>query len=237
MLNFYTKQMQTDSNAKEFIKTAALAVEVMATENAELFGYGRDNIAAIGGFWIVSKIRFDIKAYPQKPTDIIAETWPLPPGKIKVERQYRLKDNNGNILLNAASEWCILSLGNRRPMRTQDEVLSCGKEYITEKSGAGDFTRVRPLSSDSDFCYERKIIETDIDANNHTNNKKYTEMVLDCFSDDYLSEHPIKTYELHFLKETRLGDVIKIYKGNDSGKTLITGLNGNEPVFNAVLEF
>lgn len=237
MLNFYSKPLNTSCGVREFIKTAADAVEIMATENAEKFGYGRSVILAEGGFWIISKIRFAIENYPVTSGEIIAETWPLPPHKIKVERQYRLRDNGGNILLNAASEWCVLNTDTRRPMRMDTDVFSGGHEYFDEKSGAGDFTRIRPTFTDNDFCYDRKIIESDIDINEHTNNKKYTEMVLNCFTDEYLSEHPIKTYELHFVKETRLGDTIRIFKTFDGEKVLVSGVCSENTVFNAVLEF
>ncbi len=237
MLNFYSKTINTSSGVKGFIKTAADAVEIMATENAEKFGYGRSVILAEGGFWIISKIRFDIKNYLSDNGQIIAETWPLPPHKIKVERQYRLKDNGGNVLLNAASEWCVLNIETRRPMRMDTDVFSGGHEYLDEKSEAGDFTRIRPTFTENDFCYERKIIDSDIDINEHTNNKKYTEMVLNCFTDEYLSKHPIKTYELHFVKETRLGDTIRIFKAFDGDKVLVSGICGENTVFNAVLEF
>lgn len=237
MLNFYSKNIKTDKGVRAFIKTAAEVVEILATENAESFGYGREVLASHGGFWIVSKIRFAVDKYPEKSSEITAETWPLPPGRIKTERQYRLRGENGEILLKAASEWCILSIAERRPMRMGVDVFSGGHEYLCEKSGAGEFTRIRPEFTDNDFCYEREIIDSDIDINNHTNNKKYTEMVLNCFSDEYLNKNPIVSYELHFLKETRLGDKIKIYKYKEEKKNVITGVCEENTVFNAILEF
>ncbi len=237
MFNFYSKEIKNSLSKKEFIKICAEAVEVLATENAEKFGYGRSVILAEGGFWVISKIRFSILSYPENSGNLIAETWPLPPSKIKVERQYRLKDNSGNILLNGSSEWCVLNLETRRPMRMDADVFSGGHEYFSQKSGAGDFTRIRPEFTENDFSYERKIVESDIDLNNHTNNRKYTEMVLNCFSDEYLNTNPIKTYELHFVKETRLGEIIRIYKYDNGGKVLISGVSGENTVFNGILEF
>lgn len=237
MLNFYSKPIDCLWGVKGFIKTAAEAVEIMATENAEKFGYGRSVILNAGGFWIVSKIRFDIKDYPCENGEIIAETWPMPPSKIKVERQYRLKDKEGKVLLNGNSEWCVLNLGTRRPMRMDTDVFSGGHQYVTEKSGAGDFSRIRPEITEDDFCYEREIVESDIDLNQHTNNKKYTEMVLNCFSDEYLNYNPIKSYELHFLKETLLGDIIRIYKHLADDKTIVIGVSKEKTIFNAILEF
>ena len=237
MLNFYRKNLHTEQGVKNFIKTAASAVEILATENAENFGYGREMLAGYGGFWVISKIRFSVNEYPECSGEIKAETWPLPPGKIKTERQYRLKTLGGETLLNAASEWCILSIAERRPMRMEADVFSGGHEYFNEKSGAGDFSRIRPSYTAEDFCYEREITSEDIDINNHTNNQKYTEMVLNCFTDEYLNSNPIKVYELHFSKETHLGDKIKVYKYLQDNKTFIIGLKGQEPVFNALLEF
>lgn len=237
MLNFYTKEVESKNDVKSFVKTVAQMIEFMATENAEKYGYGRDVVISNGGFWIVSKIRFKVNKYPEQSGGFIAETWPLPPGKIKVERQYRLKAQNGETLVLAASEWCVLNLETRRPMRMESDVFSGGHEYYTESSDAGEFTRIRPIADEKDFCYEREIVDSDIDINEHTNNKKYTEMVLDCFTDEYLSKNPIKTYELHFVKETVKGDKIRIYKILQDSSVLITGISGGATVFNALLEF
>lgn len=237
MYNFYSMSIESEKGHKGFIKALAETVEVLATENAEAFGYGRSAVLELGGFWIISKIRFSVLDYPLTACELVAETWPLPPSKIKVERQYRIKSSAGRVLANAASEWCILSLENRRPMRIESDVFSGGREYVTEYSGAGDFSRLRPNVTEADFCYEREITDNDIDINNHTNNKKYTEMVLECFSDEYLSSNPIKAYELHFIKETVLGEKIKIYKQNTDSGVIVSGFSGESAVFAAALNF
>lgn len=236
MYNFYSKQISS-SGGKEFIKILALSVEELATANAEAFGYGRETVAALGGFWVISKIRFSLLGYPESGEELIAETWPLPPSKIKVERQYRIKNEGGEVLANGTSEWCVLSSESRRPIRLEGDAFSGGRQYITEYSGAGEFARVRPEISEKDFCYEREITAEDIDLNNHTNNKKYTEMVLECFSDEYLSSNPISVYELHFLKETVLGEKIRIYKTETEQGVLVTGISGGNVVFRAGMEF
>ncbi len=237
MYNFYSKHIISSVGVRGFIKALALAVEELATENAEAFGYGREAVARLGGFWVISKIRFALSACPKNGETLTAETWPLPPGKIKVERQYRIRNIQGDILANGASEWCILSAENRRPLRIESDVFSGGRQYITEQSGAGDFTRFRAEISESDFCYEREITDADIDANHHTNNKKYTEMVLECFSDEYLNSNPISVYELHFVKETMLGEKIRIYKTKTEQEVLVTGISGGNVVFRAGMEF
>ncbi len=236
MLNFYTREVECKSDIKAFVANIAEIIEVMATENAEKFGYGRDVVMSLGGFWIVSKIRFRIHSYPESNGTLIAETWPLPSGKIKVERQYRIKSGKGDALVNAASEWCVLSIDTRRPLRVEGDCFSGGHEYMNERADFGEFTRIRPNITEQDFCYEREIIDSDIDINNHTNNKKYTEMVLACFTDEYLNENPIKTYELHFVKETVLGNKIRIYKVQNGNTVLITGVTDGATVFNAMLE-
>lgn len=237
MLNFYSKELIAKKGIKGFIKTAAEAVEIMATENAEKFGYGRSVVLSHGGFWVISKVRFNILSNSLPDNKVIAQTWPLPPGRIKVERQYRIKNSSGEILLNAASEWCVLSIDTRRPIRMEQDVFSGGHKYLTEKSGAGDFTRIRFKLDEDDFNYSRVITKDDIDLNNHTNNKKYTDMVLDLFDEEFLINNPIKSYELHFLKETYLGDTINIYKKSLDSNALISGVCNGNTVFNAVVEF
>lgn len=225
------------SLTKSAISNMAALVQHLATANAENLGYGRQQlIEKCGGIWIVSKIRFKINKLPNPGSEIKAETWPLPPGKIKVCRQYRVLDGS-EVLLAGASEWCIINAETRRPIRIEDRFLGKGYDYIIEESGAGEFSRMRYEITEEDFAYERLIEDSDIDINGHTNNTKYTDMVLGCFNDEFLAQNQLKTYELHFVKETLLSQRIRIYKTKIENGFFVTGKADNLTVFNALLEF
>lgn len=237
MLNFYSREIECNSGVKQFITEIAAAVETLATENAEKFGYGRAALLDAGGFWVLHKLKFKICDYPEKVCTLIAETWPLPTKRIKVERNYVLKTADEKMSVLAVSEWCVLNSATRKPMAVNNDILSNGCEYLNRQINIGAFTKITSAVTDGEFCYERKIIEEDIDDNCHTNNKKYTEMVLNCFSDDFFAENSPKAYELHFVKETVKGDIIKIYKKHCDNTVTVTGENCGNTVFNAIIEF
>jgi len=60
---------------------------------------------------------------------------------------------------------------------------------------------------------EFKVRNSDIDQNNHVNNTKYSQWVLDAVPFELHRDHQIQSYSINFLAETKLGDVVKIQKG------------------------
>ena len=51
---------------------------------------------------------------------------------------------------------------------------------------------------------------SDLDQNNHVNNVKYLQWILDSYPDNYCRQHLVKIFEINYLSETSLNDRIVI---------------------------
>ena len=52
----------------------------------------------------------------------------------------------------------------------------------------------------------------------HMNNIEYIKLALSVFSDDFLQSHEITDLEVHYTGESKEGQILKVYKKEDSEK-------------------
>lgn len=66
--------------------------------------------------------------------------------------------------------------------------------------------------TDEDYVTSVKVKNSNVDFFGHTNNVEYVRILYDMLDYDYLKKSKPLEFEIHYLKESRLGDELKIYK-------------------------
>lgn len=215
-------------------------LQLLANGNAERSGYGFEGLLKNNNaFWILTKIKFVCKNLPKHREKINCKTWPIAPDKVKLERDFEICDSDNNVCVAAKSEWCLIDANTRRIKRIVGEDVMPGLDYIESRALDEDFTKVKIDVSSEDFCYERVIRSSDIDMNGHANNTKYTLMVADCFTSEFLSKNILKGFEIHFVKECIEGEKLAVYRKKTANNSYyITALkNETQVVFRAYIDF
>ena len=64
--------------------------------------------------------------------------------------------------------------------------------------------------------FSKKINYTDIDLNKHVNNAKYVEYILDCYDQEFHTDHIINSLTISFLNETKYGQTLEFYKNTQT---------------------
>ncbi len=78
------------------------------------------------------------------------------------------------------------------------------------------------ISSEGNKIVDSKVFKySDLDLNQHVNNTKYVEMILDCFLKDFHSSHVIKNITVSFQAESFFGDEVEVSISNQSSTELI----------------
>lgn len=217
---------------------AASLMQYLATVNSLKNGYDRETLVKnSNGFWIVSKIRMNFKSVPKLNDKIHMKTWEVKPGRIIIPRDFEFSDTDGNLLVAATSEWCILDITSHRPRRLDSTVVNVDGCFKSERADAGEFSRFKYELTDADLCFKRIIRSSDIDENGHTNNVIYSRIVTDCFTTDFLRKNTVATYELHFINESREADELCVYKKECDSGFYIEAVCGEKTVIKAFLTF
>lgn len=183
----------------------------VASLHAENLGVGIDFlIEEYGVTWVLTRIRADITRVPGLGEDIMVETWPQFPKRLEFDRDFLMRDSSGNILARAASTWIILdvrtrelkkpeSIPYRYPFEALDRAIDCR------------LGRFRAFGT-PEIAYEKLIGYSDVDFNEHLNNTKYIDFIMDCFTLDEHRRYDIRSLEISYLNETLPGEKLILYK-------------------------
>lgn len=144
---------------------------------------------------------------------ITAQTWICEGKGVNFPRCFRLLAADGTIAAEGASSWALLNLHTHLPVRVEDFAYG--------------FTAEPPLSFSTPRRFElpdrmvevgtRRIAYSDIDYNGHMNNTRYPDMVCDFLPEGTVPR--IRTMNMEFAHEAKLGTTLRILRGEHPTKT------------------
>ncbi|MBE6797649.1 MAG: hypothetical protein E7531_04860 [Ruminococcaceae bacterium] len=243
MADYFETKRKIDSTDLDLkgnisVPTVAAILQYLATARSTVYGYDRDTfLKNNNAFWVVSKIRMSFKKAVRFSDEILLKTWPLKPGMLIMPRDYEFINEKGEVALAATSEWCVLDMDTHRPRRVTSTTIDTSDDYLSNRTDAGEFSRLKETAVENDWVYDRVIRSGDIDENLHTNNCVYTRIVMDCFDVDFLLQNTVKSFEIHFINETREGDVLKLYCKKTDDAYYVEAKSDNKTVIKALIEF
>lgn len=212
----------------------------IASIHADNLGLGMDTLVETHGVvWVLVRIRLDIIRYPLWKEDVILETWPQVPNRFEFERDFIIKDVDGNVIARAVSVWVMMDIQTRRlkkpevskenyPVLNMDRAINC------------TLGKLKPLENPI-VSHKRYIGYSDIDSNGHLNNSKYLDFIMDSFTIDQHKKYETHSIQINYLNEVLPGDSIILYTDTSdfvSGKVYVEGVSekNENTVFRALIE-
>lgn len=170
-------------------------------------------------FWVFTKTRLHFYRRPEWREEISAATFPVDNEGFRTHVNTVLKDKNGEILIAANQEACVLDMEKHRPMKLAN--LPYPKENFPAAQMNEPFEKLKTEFEESDFVYEQVIRAQHIDMSHHMNNIEYIKLGLNVFTDDFLENHEAKELEVHYTGESKEGQTLKVYRKDSDGKTFV----------------
>jgi len=186
-----------------------------AALNAIKLKVGVDDLEKLGLTYVVLRYKYVLYEQLKKDSEIIIETWPNPKGRVRFNRQFLIKDLEGNILGSGSSLWVLMDLGTRKIVKTdnfnyQTDVLYDDKNFDVENK----------IDLDGlEFIYSGKyqVIRDDIDRVGHMNNTKYLKMLYN------LEPYALKEVTIDYIHEIKLDDEVLLYKAKKDDYNYLIG--------------
>lgn len=192
-----------------------------AGQHGEEIGVGFHEMLEKNYLWVVVRLKFGILKAPKRYSKVTIKTWPFEPKRFSYRREYLITDENGKKLIIGSSEWVIID-SNKRSLVSAPDLYKIDGDYYEEmlldkKMGkVPDFEAVgTPYTVTPGF--------TELDLNNHVNNTKYANYVLDAISP--AESDTIKTFQIDYRKEVLEGEPLEIFSTRQDGFILAKGLN------------
>lgn len=207
----YTVEL-SESDFRQELKLSSLFLYLqdMATEHGTKIGVGRDVLQTkYGVIWVLTRAKVDIIRYPKYKEEISIETWPDQPDKIEFNRNFLVYDKDKNIIARALSQWVVIDFKARR-LRRSSIIKEEFPKTDRPRAIACRLDKLKPTGQ-LDLNYKKTVGYSDIDINEHLNNAKYIDYIMDCFSLDDHKKHFVKSIDVHYLHEALPGETIELY--------------------------
>lgn len=187
--------------------------EAAALHAAEL-GLAVEELARQGLAWVLARTQMLFEELPylgdcdladEALSQVQVKTWPVAVDKLQFRRDF-LMSWRGRVFARAVTDWVIINLGSRRVERVpefirkmQPEnpelVMPAEKLKLTGQDGAPTL---------ASFTVRR----ADIDRNNHVNNARFTEWLIESVPEGFVESGRLKGIQILYRAEGLFGDTV-----------------------------
>jgi len=201
--------------------------------------FGGDNIVVKNkdnAVWVVSKAKVHFNRFPAW-TDVIkgmCYTTKIKPIRIELETAFQNK--NGEVLFVTNQESCVVDVETKKIRKIN--TITYPQDMEVEPSLAqGGYLKLDTKFTEEDFVYEQKIYSQDIDYSKHVNNAIYVRYVMNALSCDFFRKNKITDFEIHYINESKEGQVLRIYKKEEDTNIRFLIKNDEKEIIRANLIF
>jgi medium-chain acyl-[acyl-carrier-protein] hydrolase len=194
-------------------------LQLTAAAHSELGGISFSDMQEFDQAWVLSRMCVEISKLPKWKDTVTIKTWI---NTLENSRSVRALEVyvNGIKVVGSETFWAVINTKKRRP-----EALALPFEHfeIFNKNKATDrsFSKIQ-LLDDKEEVFKKVVVLSDLDIVNHVNNVKYLEWCLDFVSSELILNQKIDSFEMNFMKELSLHDVIKIHESFIENKTIFS---------------
>jgi len=175
--------------------------------HAETLGFGLKAMEEKGLFWVMTRQFLKMNDWPGFGHQLQVQTWLRPPEGAFVSREFRILDDNGQEVGSCITSWLALDRQTKKILTAQDLYPW---DQIARPEATGLVADKIPVEGTYERLAKFPVRNSDLDTNQHVNNTKYAQWILDSIPYDLHRQLRLKTYSVNFLTETHLGDEVQV---------------------------
>lgn len=208
----------SDFDFKDELKLSALLAltQESACASADELGFGYDDLKPKGFGFIVVHTYCEFFRPIVLGDGLTVETWPLPPRHVIFERDYRVKNAEGEEVAALASRWCLVDLKTfslLTPEKLGKAHFNC--PYRAEKALEVPAWKIPKTEGEEVRRY--LVAASDCDHYLHVNNARYPDLFLDCFTMEELKDLRIKAFQIAYVKQVKEGGELVLTRKDEEG--------------------
>ena len=202
----------------------------VAGAHANELGIGFEALLKKNLLWVLVKVKFKIEKEIKEHQRVVVKTWPLPAGRVTLQREYLIEDTDGNPLIKGSSEWVTIDSVKRRIV-TPSNIYPL-QEYCEERMFEEKFAKVSDFTSEN-AAYEITPAFCDLDRNGHVNNIRYADYVLNALEPQ---EQKIGEFQIDFHREIKKGNCVSLFLQQSENRLLAKGISeSGEKMFSCAI--
>jgi medium-chain acyl-[acyl-carrier-protein] hydrolase len=175
--------------------------------HATLLGHGHEvSLARNRAFWVLTRQHLVMKEWPAWGEHLDITTWIRPITGAIATRDFSLSVG-GRTVGEATSGFILLDAETRRPLK--DGAASLDFEARSEGVLTLETPKIPPLEMTTSMA-KFQVRNSDIDMNDHVNNTRYAQWILDAMPMEWHRTYKLEDYQINFLIEAKLGDAVDV---------------------------
>ena len=188
------------------LATIANYLQETAGHHATALKLGPGELIPQGIFWVLSRLRLKMTAFPKDQENIELLTWPSARDRHVASRDFKLMDASGTLIGEATTAWLVFDLETRKMVDIPDRII---RDLPQAPPRNLDFeTRLIPRLREATHETEIKVRRSDLDMLGHANNVHYLEWVLESPpAEKWQDAYPVEV-DIQFRTEARAGDLL-----------------------------
>ena len=203
----------TDSSYRLRASSFMDLAQVMAMEGSESLGFGHDVLGREGKCWVLYRMQFRFLKPVMWKEKVTMRTWHRGLDGLVFLRDYELIGEDDAQSVIGTSSWIVFDKMTREFVRNGNlpTCISSEPQCSSSMFEAPPKKVNIPRGTYMILSCEHKVSYSDVDFVGHTNNAKYVAWAMDSLDAGFVSTHPVKEVTVNFNKESRLGDIVRIY--------------------------
>ena len=180
----------------------------MASEHGTMIRLGSEELEKKGLIWLTVKTKIRINRRPAMMEEMMLETWPEKPGKVRCNRFYRLSSGD-EICAEGKTEWAMFRPETGK-LAAIDEVYPEDLVHYEEVVCEGAYARVSEDFTGAEVLDVYRVRSTDIDVAQHMNNALYIRAFFGALSCAELEKLNIREVDVVFRSPSFEGEELTI---------------------------
>lgn len=195
-----------------------------AARHATSLGVGFKQLIQYNIYWVLTHLQIETDRWPDMDETITIETWPRGINKLYTTRDFLVKDAKNKTIARSTSAWVMVDASRKRPVRPADKLRDIS--FSPAKRALGEF----PESITNEYAipkceHSRTVAYSDLDINQHVNNTKYIEWIMDLVNPD--NNRNLRKLNIHYTSE---------FKKHDSALLKMSEYPNTEKAFHILVE-
>lgn len=208
--SYQVRSYEVDHKEEVSISTICNYFQETAGLHAKELEFDISDLQKRGLTWILYKLQVKVYKFPKRWETIRVKTWPSTGDGLRAYRDYELYSENDELLAVGLSQWMVLDIQKKRPVKMPEELMSSRfktDQHVLELHK----NSLENLSGD-----ESQLIATvgsnDLDMNRHVNNVRYIDWITGYHFQEPENQQKCDELTIQYSAETTASD--KIYLTN-----------------------
>ncbi len=201
------RAFETDMTGLARLDSILVLLQETAGNHADVLNFDIHTLNKDNLTWVLRSLHLKMYRYPGWKDEIRVDTWPSNADRFKAYRDFQLFDRQKNIIGEAVTEWIIVNLKSKRPVKIPMEVENICKE-VNKNLFEGSLKLKYNQASGPEIKSTFRAQYSDLDLNKHVNNTVYLRWMLDTLKPAISEKKKCREVKITYKAEGLPGQVI-----------------------------